>query len=239
MRRLIAASAFVLLAGCAGNESFNQWFGLGSEVARNMGYGDSAQMASGIKQALELGSQRASSTLSVVGGYRDNGYPLSLPAGLKPVTDTLRKAGMGSYVDRMETAMNRGAEQAAAEAAPVFQQAIRNMTIQDALGIVSGGDSAATDYFRGQTEASLRTRFQPIIQSNLESTGFYNQYKAMLDIYDSLPLTSKPNLDIESHLMAQSLNALFGRMAAEEKLIREAPVARGSALIGAVFGQQN
>jgi hypothetical protein len=239
MHRAVALSLVLLLTGCAGNDAFNQWFGLGTDVARNMGYGDSAQMANGIKQALDLGSQRASGSLSVTDGYRAMGYPLNLPAGLQPVADTLRKAGMGSYVTRVETAMNRGAEQAAAEALPVFQQAIRNMTIQDALGIVTGGDSAATDYFRGQTEAMLRQRYQPILRSNLESTGFYSQYKSMLDIYNSLPLTNRPNLDVEDHLMNQSLNALFGRMAAEEKLIREAPVARGSALIGAVFGQQN
>lgn len=239
MSRISAVFLLALLSGCANNEAFNQWFGLGTQVASNMGYGESAQMASGIKQALELGSQRASTQLSVVNGYKASGYPLSLPSTLQPVANTLRKAGMGSYVDRVEVAMNRGAEQAAAEAAPVFQQAIRNMTISDAVAIIGGGETAATDYFRGQTEASLRQRFQPIIKENLEKTGFYSQYKSMLDVYNALPLTSKPSLDVEEHLMGQSLNALFGRMAAEEKLIREAPIARGSALIGSVFGQQN
>lgn len=237
MRHLAVAALLVLLSGCANNAAFNQWFGLGSEVASNMGYGDSAKVADGIKQALEFGSERASATLSVQNGYQNSGYPLSLPAGLEPVTNTLHKVGMGSYVTKLETAMNRGAEQAAAEAVPVFQQAIRNMTIEDALSIISGSDSAATDYFRGQTEASLRQRFAPVIQENLEKTGFYSQYKAMLDVYNALPLTSKPNLDVEDHLMTQSLNALFGRMAVEEKLIREAPMARGSALIGSVFAK--
>lgn len=226
-----------LLGGCASDGS-NSWFNTGTQITRDLGYGDTAQTANAIRQALELGSQRASTSLSAANGYRNNGYPLSLPAGLKPVTDTLRKAGLGSYVDRVETAMNRGAEQAAAEAAPVFQQAIRDMTIQDALGIITGNDSAATDYFRGATESTLRARFQPIIRRNLEDTGFYSQYKSMLDIYNSLPLTSKPDLDVESQLMNQSLNALFGRMAEEEKLIRQAPLARGSALINAVFGQR-
>src|SRR5690554_638862 len=237
MRHLAVAALLVLLSGCANNGAFSQWFGLGSEVASNMGYGDSAKVADGIKQALEFGSQQASATLSAQNGYPDSGYPLTLPAGLQPVTSTLRKVGMGSYVTQLEVAMNRGAEQAAAEAVPVFQQAIRNMTIEDALSIISGGDSAATTYFRGQTEASLRQRFAPVIQENLAKTGFYSQYKSMLDVYNALPLTTKPNLDMEDHLMTQSLDALFGRMAAEEKLIREAPMARGSALIGAVFGQ--
>ena len=107
------------------------------------------------------------------------------------------------------------------------------------MDVAAGGETAATDYFRGQTEAQLRERFQPIIRSNLEKTGFYSQYKSMLDAYNALPLTSKPSLDIEADLMNQSLNALFGRMAAEEKLIREAPLARGSAMINAVLGMQN
>lgn len=237
MHRLAVAALLALLSGCATDGAFNQWFGLGSEVANNMGYGDSAKMANGIKQALEFGSERASATLSAENGYQDSGYPLSLPPALQNVTSTLRKVGMGSYVTQVENAMNRGAEQAAAEAVPVFQQAIRNMTITDALTIISGDDTAATTYFRGQTEASLRQRFAPVIQENLEKTGFYSQYKSMLDVYNALPLTSKPSLDVEDHLMTQSLDALFGRMAAEEKLIREAPMARGSALIGSVFGQ--
>ena len=225
------------LTGCATGGD-NPWYGAGKEMARELGVGQSAQATDAVRQVLNLSSQRAGQSLSVTDGYRSEGYPLTLPAQLKPVADTLRKAGLGNYLDRVDAAMNRGAEQAAAEALPVFQDAIRQMTIQDAIDIASGGDSAATDYFRGQTEPQLRQRFQPIIRSNLEKTGFYTQYKAMLDAYNALPLTSKPNLDIEADLMNQSLNALFGRMAAEEKLIREAPLARGSAMINAVLGMQ-
>lgn len=235
MRPMIMLCATLALTGCASDGSL-PWLNMGTQVARDLGYGDSAQMANGIKQALDIGSQRASTSLSVENGYAAMGYPLSLPPALQPVTDTLKRVGMGSYVARVETAMYRGAEQAAAEALPVFQQAIRAMTITDALGIVRGDDSAATRYFRDQTESVLRERYQPIIRRNLESTGFYSQYTAMLEVYNALPLTNRPNLDVEDQLLTQSLNALFGRMAEEEKLIREAPVARGSALIGVVFG---
>lgn len=226
------------LTGCATGGD-NPWYGASKQMAKELGIGESSQASDALKQVLKLSSQRAGTTLSATDGYRSNGYPLTLPAALKPVSDTLRKVGMGSYMDKVDSAMNRGAEQAAAEAIPVFQQAISNMTIQDAVDVATGGETAATDYFRGQTEAQLRTRFQPIIRSNLEKTGFYSQYKTMLDTYNALPLTSKPNLDIESEVMNQSLNALFGRMAAEEKLIRQAPLARGSAMINAVLGMQN
>ena len=226
------------LTGCATGGD-NPWYGASKQMAKELGLGESTQAAYALKQVLNLSSQRAGTALSANDGYRASGYPLTLPGALKPVADTLRKAGMGGYLDKVDTAMNRGAEQAAAEAVPVFRQAINNMTIQDAVDIATGGETAATDYFRGQTEAQLRQRFQPIIRSNLEKTGFYSQYKSMLDVYNALPLTSKPSLDIEADLMNQSLNALFGRMAAEEKLIRQAPMARGSALINAVLGMQN
>lgn len=237
MKKILAILALpLLLTGCVTGETMNQWLGIGSEAARTLGYGDSAKMADGIRQALSLGSERAGAALSQQDGYQLSGYPVALPAALQPVADTLKRVGMGSYVTRLETAMNRGVEQAAAEAVPVFKSAISAMTVADALAIVQGGDSAATDYFRGQTETALRTRYQPIIRRNLDNTGFYQQYRTMLDAYNALPLTSKPNLDIEQQLLDHSLNALFGRLAEEERLIRQAPLARGSELIGAVFG---
>lgn len=235
-KRLTIVLLPLLLAGCFTGETLNQWLGIGGQAARNLGYTDSAKMAEGIRQALSLGSERAGASLSREDGYALAGYPVSLPPALQPVADTLKRVGMGSYVARLETAMNRGVEQAAAEAVPVFKNAISNMSVTDALAIVQGGDSAATDYFRGQTEAGLRQRYQPIIRDNLDQTGFYSQYRALLNAYNALPLTSKPNLDIEQQLLDHSLNALFGRLAEEERQIRAAPLARGSELIGAVFG---
>lgn len=241
MTRLVLLSFLALIAMLAGctTGGDNPWYGASKQMAKELGLSESSQASDALKQVLKLSSQRAGTALSASEGYRSSGYPLTLPAALKPVADTLLKAGMGSYLEKVDSAMNRGAEQAAAEAIPVFQQAISNMTIQDAVDVATGGETAATDYFRGQTEAQLRARFQPIIRSNLEKTGFYTQYKSMLDVYNALPLTNKPGLDIEADVMNQSLNALFGRMAAEEKLIREAPLARGSAMINAVLGMRN
>ncbi|MGB1220674.1 MAG: DUF4197 family protein, partial [Alcanivoracaceae bacterium] len=131
--RLILLSALVLgSAGCA-NGNYSEWFNVGSQVASDMGYGEQADVAGGIKQALALGSERAATTLSADGGYSRAGYPISLPQQLQPVADTLRKVGMGSYVDKVEAAMNDGAEKAAAESVPVVKQAISEMTVTDAL----------------------------------------------------------------------------------------------------------
>ncbi|MBB3059796.1 succinylarginine dihydrolase [Microbulbifer rhizosphaerae] len=207
------------------------WIDVGNQVARNAGYDTDSRLASGIKETLHTSTDRASSRLSQRGAFN-----LQLPAAARPVANSLRQFGFGSYVDQLETAMNRGAEQAVAEAAPVFKQAISNMTVNDALGIIRGGDTAATNYFRAQTESALRRRYQPIVESNLRKTGFYDQYKSMLAVYDKLPIANKPGMDLERHVIDSSMATLFSRIGEEEALIRRDPVARGSVLIGQVFG---
>ena len=118
----------------------------------------------------------------------------------------------------------------------MFKNAINAMSVDDALGIIQGGDTAATNYFRGETEDSLRQRFQPIVEENLRKTGFYDQYQTFLAAYDKLPLTDKPNLDLESYVIDNSMDQLYTRIGEQETLIRQNPMQQGSALIGAVFG---
>ncbi len=209
----------------------------GANVASAAGYNNQAQLVRGIKEALELGSNRAATSLSANGGYANNPlYRIELPANLQPIASKLRQLGLGSQMDQVESLMNQGAEKAAIEAKAVFVDAVRNMSVTDALGIVRGNSTAATDYFRGQTEASLRQRYLPIIKENLQEIGFYNQYQQMLSTYNMLPIANKPDLDLEQHVLNQALNGLFKQVAVEEQLIRKDPVGRGSQIIGAVFG---
>ncbi|WP_237738864.1 DUF4197 domain-containing protein [Alcanivorax hongdengensis] len=219
------------LAGCQNMEAAMPWVNMGNQMAKDAGYDTDSRLAQGIKQALDVGTDNATTQLSMRGAFQ-----LGLPESAQPIANTLRQFGLGSYVDQLETAMNRGAEQAVDEAAPVFKQAIATMTVKDALGIIQGGDTAATQYFRAQTEPTLRQRYQPIIEQNLQKTGFYDQYKALLGAYDKLPLTNKPNLDLESYVLDQSMDKLFTRIGEQETLIRQNPMQQGSALIGAVFG---
>ncbi|MDO8342023.1 MAG: DUF4197 domain-containing protein [Cellvibrio sp.] len=209
----------------------------GANVASAAGYNNQAQLVRGIKEALELGSNRAATSLSANGGYANNPlYRIELPANLQPIASKLRQLGLGGQMDKVESLMNKGAEKAAIEAKTVFVDAVRNMSVTDALGIVRGNSTAATDYFRGQTEASLRQRYLPIIKENLQEIGFYNQYQQMLSTYKMLPIANKPDLDLEQHVLNQALNGLFKQVAVEEQLIRKDPVGRGSQIIGAVFG---
>lgn len=233
MKRSWILAGILALTGCQNMGAVSPWVDVGNQIAKNAGYDTDSRLARGVKDVLHASTDRASAGLSQVGAFR-----LGLPAAAQPVADSLRQYGLGSYVDQLEAAMNRGAEQAVAEAAPVFKQAITNMSVNDALGIIQGSDTAATDYFQAHTEGALRQRYQPIVEANLRKTGFYDQYKSMLAVYDKLPIANKPGMDLERHVIDSSMTRLFGRIGEEEALIRKDPVARGSVLIGQVFGEE-
>ena len=219
------------LAAC--NASMPEIMQTGADVASAAGYNNQATLIRGLKEALELSSGRAAASLAETGGYSNNPlYRIQLPQEIQPIASKLRQLGLGGQLDKVEALMNQGAEKAAVEAKDVFISAVRNMNVTDALGIVRGGNTAATDYFRAQTEASLRQRYLPIIQSNLKQIGFYNQYQSLLSSYNLLPIANKPSLDLEQQVLDQSLSALFKEVGVQEQLIRKDPVGRGSQLIG-------
>jgi len=225
------------LAAC--NATIPEIMQTSADVAGAAGYNNQATLVRALKDALELSSGRAATSLSAAGGYSNNPlYRIALPEKFQPIASKLRQVGMGSQIDKVEALMNQGAEKAAVEAKDVFITAVRNMSVTDALGIVRGGSTAATDYFRAQTEANLRQRYLPIIQDNLQKIGFYTQYKSLLNTYNQLPLANKPNLDLEQQVLDQSLNGLFKEVGLQEQLIRKDPIGRGSQLIGSVFNRK-
>jgi len=207
--------------------------------AATAGQSNPSGLTRAIKESLELGSTRASDLLSRAGGYQNSPlYRIRMPEAVQPIASRLRQFGLGGQVDRIEALMNQGAERAAVEAKGVFINAVRAMTVTDAMGIVRGNDTAATAYFRQHTEAELRQRYLPIIQSNLQQIGFYQQYQQLLSAYKQLPLGNKPDLDLEQHVLTQALNGLFTQVGEEEKAIRKDPLGRGSSAIAAVFGRK-
>jgi hypothetical protein len=240
-KKILITSCLIVLpfSLIACNATLPQIAETGANIAGAAGYNNQAQLVRGIKEALELGSNRAATSLSATGGYANSPlYRIALPADVQPLASKLRQLGLGGQLDKVEALMNQGAEKAAVEAKIVFVDAVRNMSVTDALGIIRGSNTAATDYFRAQTEASLRQRYLPIIQQNLQQIGFYNQYQQLLGTYKMLPIANKPDLDLEQHVLNQALNGLFKQVAEEEQLIRKDPVGRGSQIIGAVFGQK-
>ena len=236
MTRLLMAGLALVMSLCLGAcAEMSQVLQSGAGAA---GGSNQSTLSRAIKESLELSSTRASDLLSKTGGYQNSSlYRIRLPEPVQPIASRLRQFGLGGQVDQIEKLMNQGAEHAAVEAKEVFIAAVRSMSIGDAMGIVRGSDTAATEYFRQRTEAELRQKYLPIVQTNLRQIGFYNQYQQLLSAYQQLPLTNKPELDLEQHVLTQSLNALFTQVGEEEKAIRKDPVGRGSSVIAAVFAR--
>jgi len=197
---------------------------------------DESTIASGLRQALEIGSARASKTASTPDGFLANSQiRIHLPESLDGVTDTLRKVGFGAQVDQFEVKMNRAAESAAAEAKPVFISAVKGMTLTDAMGILKGSDTAATDYFRSKTSSTLQQKFKPVVRSKMEEVGVYGLYNQLISTYNGLPLVKKTSFDLESYLANKTQDGLFTLLAEEEVKIRNNPAARTTELLKQVF----
>jgi hypothetical protein len=199
---------------------------------------DEATVAAGLKEALSVGSERAVAATSKTDGFLGNSLiRIDMPEELSTMAKTLRSIGFGSQVDAMEVAMNRAAERASEEAKPVLIDAVSQMTLTDAMGILKGGDTAATDYFRDKTSASLHSRFRPIIKEKMNQVGLYQQYNYLANTYNSLPLAQKPTFDLDGYITDQGLDGLFTTLAQEEQSIRADPAARTTELLRKVFAQ--
>ena len=195
-------------------------------------------VVAGLKEALRVGTERTVDRTSSFDGYWGNALlRITMPDELESTASTLRQVGFGSQVDRFEEAMNRAAEKAAGEARDVFWSAVTSMTISDAFGILDGGNTAATEYFRGRTEAELFSRFQPIVQQKMGEVGLYNIYNQYKDAVDAIPFTTFPTVDLDTYVTQRSLDGLFVVLAEEETKIRKDPLARTTELLKQVFGR--
>lgn len=239
------ALASALVASTASAKSpLDSLFGLfgggnaGGDSAATLGSLDAATAADGLREALRVGTERATASTSSMDGFLGNALiRIAMPEQLTTMTNALRTVGLGAKVDEMEVAMNRAAEQAAGEAKGVFWEAISTMTLDDAMGVLNGGETAATDYFRTRTSESLREKFSPIVTEKMQTVGLYNAYEPMVERYNALPFVTAPAVDLETHVTDGALDGLFTVLADEERKIREDPVARTSDILKRVFGQ--
>lgn len=199
---------------------------------------DEPTVASGLREALRVGSERTVASTSKADGFWANPLiRIALPKELSTMAKALRAVGYGGQMDAFEVGMNRAAERASAEAKPVLIDAVSQMTLTDAMGILKGSDTAATDYFRGKTSDTLRARFLPIIKEKMGEVGLYQQYNQLMGSYATLPLTRKPVFDLDNYVADQGLKGLFTILAQQEKSIRSNPAARSTDLLKKVFAQ--
>lgn len=196
-----------------------------------------AEVADGLKEALVKGISTGADLVSVTDGYFKNPeIKIPFPPDVKKVEDAVRKIGLGNQVDKFVMTLNRGAEDAAKEAKPIFIAAIKSMTIQDAWTILRGEENAATDYLKRTTSAQLKEKFKPVIQNSLNKVSATKYYGEIVSRYNQIPLVEKVNPNLDDYATDKAIEGLFVMIAKEEKSIRQDPVARTTDLLKRVFG---
>lgn len=194
-------------------------------------------VVAGLKAALETGTNRSIHQLSALDGFfKDAAIKILMPEEAKKAESTLRKFGLGKQVDEAILSMNRAAEDAAKDAAPIFVNAIKQMSIQDAWGILKGGDSSATRYLRQKTLASLTEAFRPVIENSLRKVNATKYWNDVFTNYNKFS-RDKINPDLTAYVTDKALTGIFYQVAQEEMKIRKDPVARTTDILKKVFGQ--
>ena len=197
----------------------------------------SREAVSALRAALEKGSQAAVASLGRADGFFGNPQvKIPLPESLQSAERLMRRLGMGSYADELVLTMNRAAEAAVPEARALLLDSVRKMTVKDAKGILSGGDTAATEYFRRTTQDTLRKRFRPIVAqatARFELAAKYNEYA---DTAAAFGLVKQEDANLDDYVTQKALDGLYFMVAEEEKKIRKDPVGAASAIIRKVFG---
>lgn len=230
MKKLIIAAIFpFVFSGCDVIKQLPQGTGITESEA-----------GEGIKEALSQGLVKAVLHLNREDGFfKDALYKILLPPDAKKIENTLRDLGLGSMVDKAILQINRGAEDAAGYAKSIFVNAIKSMTLQDAIGLVRNGDTSATHFFREKTTEALTNAFLPVIKSSLEKVNATKYYGDIVTKYNNFPTTFKKlNPDLPGFVTGKAINALFALVADEERNIRNNFLARTTDILKKVFGQK-
>jgi hypothetical protein len=194
------------------------------------------EIVQGLREALNVGIEKAGVKASQVGGFNNNELVrIPFPAEAKKMEEKLRLIGLSDQVDTFETALNRAAEKAAKEAAPIFISAIKSMNVSDGLNILKGQDDAATNYLRKTTNDSLYSAFKPVVKNAIKAAKVTQYWNPLVNRYNKIPLTTKVNPDLEDYTTKKAMEGLFKLLAEEEKIIREQPSARVTNLLKKVF----
>jgi hypothetical protein len=198
-----------------------------------------AKIGSGLKEALRVGTEATISLTGKTDGYFANqAIKILLPSQLQSTDKGLRMVGYGPQLDEFVVSMNRAAEAAAPGAKKIFGDAIAAMSIQDVRKIWSGGDNAATQYFKSKTSNQLTAAFKPVVDKALNQVGVTRQYKELLGRAQSIPFMKTESLDIDRYVLGKSLDGLFVVLGEQEKQIRTNPAARTTDLLKEVFASK-
>jgi hypothetical protein len=210
-----------------------------SQYAWALSWGDitNQDAVSGLKSALDSSTARAIGKLAVENGFWNNAkVKIPLPEYLEKASGLMKTMGMGKQVDDLHLQINRAAEKAVGEAKPIFVNAVKSMTVQDAKGIISGGQDSGTQFFKGKTSDTLRGKFLPVVTSVTQRIGLAQKYNDLAGKGAKFGLVKGDDTKVETHVTHRALDGLFTMMADEEKAIRADPVGKGTSIVQKVFG---
>ena len=240
MRRVVPLlSALVLLSAVPASAQLDQILKEVETYARpGVAASPDARIGAALKQALQVGTENAVKLTGKTDGYFTNkAIKILMPEKLRTVEKGLRTVGYGPEVDNLVLSMNRAAERAAPEAKKIFWDAIGKMTIDDAQRILNGTPTAATDYFKDKTSASLTLAFRPIVDRAMDEVGTVKQYNELLGQAKTIPFLKTEHYDLDRHVVGKALDGLFHVVGDEERKIRSDPAARVTSLLKDVFGK--
>jgi hypothetical protein len=236
MGRFFGTTIVVLLTVAPGWAQFDRLLG-GLGPGRQSGLSD-AKVSSGLKEALKVGTENAVRLTGRTDGYfRNETIKILMPKGLRNLEQPLRAIGYGPQIDEFVLSMNRAAERAAPFAKEIFWNAITQMTFDDARKILTGGDTAATDYFKNKTSDPLAVAFRPVVEKSMNKVGVTRQYKDLVGQYEGLPFAKTVVFDLDGYVVTKAMGGLFYVVGQEERKIRKDPAARATDLLKEVFGK--
>jgi Protein of unknown function (DUF4197) len=237
-RRLaLVAVASLVVGATAASAQLDELLKRVPQKPAGEGLGD-ARVAQGLKEALRVGTENAVSLTGRVDGFFTNqAIKILMPERLKSLEQGLRLIGQGDRVDELVLGMNRAAERAAPSARKIFVDAIGEMSFDDARRILSGADTAATEYFKRKTTGPLTTAFSPVVQRSMDEVGVARQYKDLLAQAQAIPFFRPESFDLDRYVVGKSLDGLFHVVGEEERKIRTNPTARTTELLRDVFGR--
>jgi len=195
------------------------------------------EASNGLKEALIVGAGKAVSKLGATDGFFGNPQvKIPLPDGMKKVEKTMRMFGMGKQADDLVLKMNRAAEAAVPEAKALLVASVKKMSVQDAKNILTGGDDAATQYFKQTTSGPMAEKFLPIVKKTTENVKLAQQYNKFAEMGSKYGMVKKEQANLEQYVTQKTLDGVYLMMAEEEKAIRQNPMGQASSLLRKVFG---
>lgn len=235
MKRILASILCLsLLVSCAELQQ------VVDSIPQTNGVLSNTDIASGLREALDLGIEKQVTKLTATDGfYKNELVKILLPEELQKVDSALRKIGLSSLADEGLKVLNRAAEDAVKEATPIFVSAVSDITFDDAKNILLGEDNAATTYLTTKTETDLYSKFKPVIENSFSKVGADEIWTNLITKYNNIPLTNNVNPDLIDYVTTEALKGVYTMIAVEEKEIRTKASSRGTDLLKKVFALQD